>query len=114
MMADDKKPNLGVTAPISMLGPKEQDLIATKELENCLRSNELLETDEELTKRCIILSQLNKTLKEWVKDVSMKKLPLHHAEKMNGKIFTFGSYRLGVHTRGLRSINTFSVNNLIC
>ncbi|KPM03969.1 poly(A) polymerase-like protein 2 [Sarcoptes scabiei] len=99
-MADDKKPNLGVTAPISMLGPKEQDLIATKELENCLRSNELLETDEELTKRCIILSQLNKTLKEWVKDVSMKKLPLHHAEKMNGKIFTFGSYRLGVHTRG--------------
>lgn len=101
-MADElSRPNLGVTDPISKSMPKESDIAATKALEDCLKKYQLVESEEELTKRCLILSQLNKTLKEWVKEISTrKKLPQHMADQMNGKIFTFGSYRLGVHTRG--------------
>nr|XP_027199186.1 poly(A) polymerase type 3-like isoform X2 [Dermatophagoides pteronyssinus] len=99
-MADElSRPNLGVTEPISKSMPKESDIAATKALEECLRKYQLVESEEELNKRCLILSQLNKTLKEWVKDISARKLPQHMADQMNGKIFTFGSYRLGVHTR---------------
>lgn len=94
------RPQLGVTDPISLGGPKESDIKASQELERCLRDFELYESDDMLTKRCMILGQLNNLLKEWVRDVSSKKLPAHIADQMNGKIFTFGSYRLGVHTKG--------------
>ena len=100
-MANQEKKHLGVTEPISLVGPKETDLKASSELEKCLRSYGLYESDDELNKRCQILSQLNKLLKEWVRDISMKKMPAHLAENMDGKLFTFGSYRLGVHTKGL-------------
>ena len=95
------RPHLGVTDPISLAGPKEFDIKASQELEKCLRSFDLFESDEMLTKRCMVLGQLNNLLKEWVRDVSAKKLPAHVADQMDGKIFTFGSYRLGVHTKGM-------------
>ncbi|KAJ6219252.1 hypothetical protein RDWZM_005064 [Blomia tropicalis] len=93
-------PHLGVTDPISVTTPREIDLKATNDLDKILHEYELFESDEMLTKRCMILGQLNNMLKEWVRDLSAKKMPSHIAEQMNGKIFTFGSYRLGVHTRG--------------
>lgn len=98
--AGERPSNLGISKPISEAFPKQSDINATKDLEDCLRSHQLLESEEELGKRCEILTLLNKTLKEWVKEISGNKLPPHVAESMNGKIFTFGSYRLGVHTRG--------------
>jgi poly(A) polymerase len=48
-----------------------------------------------------ILAKLNTLVKQWVKDVSIQKnMPEQMAEKLGGKIYTFGSYRLGVHHRG--------------
>lgn len=97
-------PHLGVTDPISVTTPREIDLKATNDLDKILHEYELFESDEMLTKRCMILGQLNNMLKEWVRDLSAKKMPSHIAEQMNGKIFTFGSYRLGVHTRGMSTL----------
>ena len=92
--------HLGITEPISKSGPKELDLRATTELEKCLHCYELFECELELNKRCLILASLNKMLREWVRELSIKKMPSHIVDQMNGKIFTFGSYRLGVHTKG--------------
>lgn len=48
-----------------------------------------------------ILSRLNCLVKEWIKEVSIKKnMPPNVAEQVGGKIYTFGSYRLGVHQKG--------------
>jgi poly(A) polymerase len=48
-----------------------------------------------------ILSQLNGLVKDWIKEVSIKKnMPPNVAEQVGGKIYTFGSYRLGVHQKG--------------
>lgn len=48
-----------------------------------------------------ILSKLNHLVKEWVCEVSVRRnMPQNLAEQVGGKIYTFGSYRLGVHHKG--------------
>jgi hypothetical protein len=48
-----------------------------------------------------ILSKLNSLVKEWICEVSIKRnMPPNVAEQVGGKIYTFGSYRLGVHHKG--------------
>lgn len=104
-MAD--KSTFGITSPISVAEPQESDLKASEELEECLRSFGLFESEQEMQLRMNVLSRLNETVQSWIKDVSAKKMPKQNAELMSGKIFTFGSYRLGVHTKGQ---NTCSLN----
>ena len=46
-------------------------------------------------------SRLNDLLKAWVKETSItKNMPESMAETVGGKIFAYGSYRLGVHNKG--------------
>eukprot|EP00088_Acartia_fossae_P040415 TRINITY_DN4209_c0_g1_i9.p1 TRINITY_DN4209_c0_g1~~TRINITY_DN4209_c0_g1_i9.p1 ORF type:complete len:630 (-),score=201.37 TRINITY_DN4209_c0_g1_i9:369-2258(-) len=93
--------NLGMTAPISAAGPEQKDLDLTKQLEDALRPHDVFESDEELNHRLSVLSQLNDLVKQWVKDVSVEKsMPENVATTVGGKVFTFGSYRLGVHNKG--------------
>lgn len=49
-----------------------------------------------------VLSKLNNLVKEWVLDISVnvRNMPKNMAEQVGGKIYTFGSYRLGVHQKG--------------
>uniref|UniRef100_A0ABM0MR03 Poly(A) polymerase alpha-like n=1 Tax=Saccoglossus kowalevskii TaxID=10224 RepID=A0ABM0MR03_SACKO len=48
-----------------------------------------------------VLAKLNKLLKDWIKQVSLSKnMPPNVAETVGGKIYTFGSYRLGVNAKG--------------
>lgn len=48
-----------------------------------------------------ILSKLNQLVKEWIYEVSINRnMPGNVAEHVGGKIYTFGSYRLGVHHKG--------------
>lgn len=98
----------GITAPISTQPPKPEDLELTDQLEECLRSFDLFETDEEMSHRVNVLSQINVIAKEWIVQVSLeKKCTPDKAEQMSGKIFTFGSFRLGVHTKGVYSETCF-------
>ncbi|XP_013786442.1 poly(A) polymerase type 3-like isoform X2 [Limulus polyphemus] len=92
---------LGVTSPINTASPKPIEIQRTKELEESLKQYGLFETDDELTHRMEVLGKINQLVKDWIKEVSLRKnLPLNVAESIGGKIFTFGSYRLGVHTKG--------------
>ncbi|CAG2100763.1 unnamed protein product [Medioppia subpectinata] len=90
----------GTTAPISTCGPNGSDLWASRQLESCLRSYGLFESAAETERRKNVLSRLNQIVQKWVREVSAKKMPKQSAQLMAGKIFTFGSYRLGVHTKG--------------
>lgn len=92
---------LGMTSAISIAEPKPEDFKKTDELHFSLEPYNVFETEHELNHRMEILSKLNVLVKEWVRDVSIaKNMPPESAKKLGGKIYTFGSYRLGVHHKG--------------
>ncbi|XP_059594676.1 nuclear poly(A) polymerase 1 isoform X1 [Vitis vinifera] len=92
---------LGVSEPISTAGPTEFDLIKTRELEKFLADSGLYETREEAIRREEVLGRVDQIVKVWVKTVSRAKgFNEQLVHEANAKIFTFGSYRLGVHGPG--------------
>ncbi|XP_065538518.1 poly(A) polymerase gamma isoform X4 [Lathamus discolor] len=61
----------------------------------------VFEDEEELNHRMVVLRKLNNLAKEWISELGQSKnLPPSAIANVGGKIFTFGSYRLGVHTKG--------------
>ena len=100
MSVPNENRTFGITSPISVAEPKDNELKASDDLEECLRSFDLFESELEMQHRMNVLSKLNETVQSWIRDVSSKKMPKQNADLMSGKIFTFGSYRLGVHTKG--------------
>ncbi|XP_006903537.1 PREDICTED: poly(A) polymerase alpha-like isoform X2 [Elephantulus edwardii] len=91
----------GITSPISLAFPKESDSTLTQKLVETLKPFGVFEEEEELQGRILILGKLNNLVKEWIREISeSKNLPQDVIENVGGKIFTFGSYRLGVHTKG--------------
>lgn len=91
----------GVTAPISESGPKPIDNEKTLELETVLNNYDNLETEEELNHRMEILARLNDMVNEWVIELAISQnMPEEIAASVGGRITTFGSYRLGVHSKG--------------
>ncbi|CAN1839760.1 Nuclear poly(A) polymerase 1 [Linum perenne] len=92
---------LGITDPISLGGPTEYDVIKTLELEKYLQDVGLYESREEAVSREEVLGRLDQIVKRWVKVISRTKgLNDQLVHEANAKIFTFGSYRLGVHSPG--------------
>ncbi|KAL6841687.1 hypothetical protein ACP4OV_028516 [Aristida adscensionis] len=101
-MAGSNPPQqFGITKPISLLGPVEADLLRTAELEKFLVEAGLYESPEESTKREEVLAELDKILKDWVKQLTIQRgYTDQMVEEANALLFTFGSYRLGVHGPG--------------
>ncbi|KAH0620384.1 hypothetical protein JD844_020774 [Phrynosoma platyrhinos] len=99
--AQQPQKHYGITSPISLAAPKENDCILTQKLIETLKPFGVFEEEEELQRRILILGKLNNLVKEWIREISeIKNLPQSVIENVGGKIFTFGSYRLGVHTKG--------------
>jgi poly(A) polymerase len=77
----------------------EEDRRETQEIIKILREDyKQYEDEADTRKREIILAKLNDLIRNWIKEVGVKEKKdedtiLHSG----GKIFTFGSYRLGVH-----------------
>ncbi|XP_075452308.1 poly(A) polymerase gamma isoform X4 [Ascaphus truei] len=91
----------GITSSISLAGPKEIDHIYAQKLMEAMRPFGVFEDDEELSHRLVVLGKLNNLVKEWIGELGeCKNLPPSIIDGVGGKIFTFGSYRLGVHTKG--------------
>ncbi|KAI0268152.1 poly-A polymerase [Gloeopeniophorella convolvens] len=92
---------LGVTPPISTADSSEREKEVTKTLMQELRRQNTIESEEETKTREIVLGRLAALVKSFVKTVSLARgLSEVAAEAAGGKIFTFGSYRLGVHGPG--------------
>lgn len=97
----DASKTLGMTSAISLADPKTSDLERSRELEEYLREAGMFESDIELNHRFEVLRKLNNLVKQWIKEVSLRKnMPEQIAETVGGTICTFGSYRLGVAGRG--------------
>ncbi|KAG9136387.1 hypothetical protein Leryth_020185 [Lithospermum erythrorhizon] len=91
----------GISEPISTGGPTELDVIQNGELEKFLADAGLYESNEEAIKREEVLGRLDQIVKTWVKSISrFKGFNDQLVQEANAKIFTFGSYRLGVHGPG--------------
>lgn len=91
----------GITSPISLAPPKEADLVLTRKLMETLRPFGVFEEELELQRRILVLGKLNTLVRVWIHEVSeTKNIPSSVIDNVGGKIFTFGSYRLGVHTKG--------------
>ncbi|NXU85948.1 PAPOG polymerase, partial [Xiphorhynchus elegans] len=100
----------GLTSPISLAPPSEIDHMHTQKLIEAMKPFGVFEDKEELYQRTTVLGKLNNLVKEWISELAeSKNLPPSIIEHLGGKIFTFGSYRLGVHTKGSSDIDALCV-----
>ncbi|OWB56453.1 hypothetical protein B5S28_g2354 [[Candida] boidinii] len=91
----------GVTKPISTIGPTIEENKLNDEMIEELRNQGSFESEIETLKRREVLSKLQKITEEFVYIVSKNKnMSDGMARDAGGKIFTFGSYRLGVYGPG--------------
>ncbi|CAM0946128.1 unnamed protein product [Alopecurus aequalis] len=91
----------GMDPPLSLARPTMFDLQKTAELEKFLVEMGLYEGEEQSAKREEVLREIDVIVKEWVKRLtSQKGYSEQMIEKANAVLFTFGSYRLGVHGPG--------------
>lgn len=92
---------LGVTRPISLALPTKVDLELTDQLHEELRRDAALESQEGMRSRACVLQELQRLVLQWIHEASMKEgMDDESAKLAGGKIFTFGSYRLGLVTPG--------------
>lgn len=73
-------------------------LSARPALPQYLRDQGLFESHEERETREEVLGRLDALVKHWIKGVAAR--CGQYAEEANAKIYTFGSFRLGVHGPG--------------
>jgi poly(A) polymerase Pap1 len=105
----------GITQPISTKGPDPSDRIATENLEEALRSYDYFESDAELAHRVDVMAKLNTLVKKWIRDVSLaKNIPPAIVDTVGGRVHTFGSYRLGVHSKGKKNFSYKSIQTQNC
>lgn len=109
----------GVTEPVSLAGPDEKSLKASAALEATLRDFGLFEpgknannkekksdtnhivAEEDARRRERVLGNLNAVVQKWIVELLLKKgMDERLANEAGCKIFTFGSFRLGVHGKG--------------
>ncbi|KAJ8531381.1 hypothetical protein K7X08_026815 [Anisodus acutangulus] len=91
----------GFTKPLSLAGPTDADLQRNAALEKFLKDSELYESEEDTARREEALHQLDLIVKSWVKQLTRQRgYTDQMVEDANAIIFTFGSYRLGVHGPG--------------
>ncbi|KAG1806334.1 polymerase [Suillus plorans] len=92
---------LGVTPPISTAESTEREKEVTATLMEELRRQNTFESVEEARLRETVLGRVAAVVKKFVYEVSLSRgLSEAAANAAGGKIFTFGSYRLGVHGPG--------------
>ncbi|XP_047174345.1 nuclear poly(A) polymerase 4 isoform X2 [Vigna umbellata] len=92
----------GFTKPLSLAGPTDADLHRNNELERFLLDSGLYESNDESAARKEVLHRLDQIVKSWVKQLTRQRgYTDQMVEDANAVIFTFGSYRLGVHGPGV-------------
>ncbi|PCH40954.1 polymerase [Wolfiporia cocos MD-104 SS10] len=92
---------LGVTPPISTGESTDREKEVTVTLMEELRRQNTFESEDEAKTREIVLGRLAALVKKFVYNVAIKQgFSETTASNSGGKIFTFGSYRLGVHGPG--------------
>ncbi|ORX35170.1 putative polynucleotide adenylyltransferase [Kockovaella imperatae] len=100
-MANSEIKMLGVTPPISVEPPKPVDIQSSDALMADLVALNQFESEQERKVRERLLSNIAQLVAKFVHDVSIKAgLSEKVASEAGGRIYTSGSYRLGVHGPG--------------
>ncbi|CAN6674670.1 poly(A) polymerase [Trichomonascus vanleenenianus] len=91
----------GVTPPISKAGPTAVEVELNNQLIEELKAQGSFESEAETTKRVEVLKVMQQLTEELVRKVSLRKnMSEGMARDAGGKVFTFGSYRLGAYGPG--------------
>ncbi|PTB35404.1 uncharacterized protein TrAFT101_011281 [Trichoderma asperellum] len=92
----------GVTPPISVNLPTEAEKRASDALIEELRRQKTFESPSETDKRWKVLASLQEICNEFVRKVATEKEPKNEIliKNARGKVFTYGSFRLGVFGPG--------------
>ncbi|EIF45209.1 poly polymerase [Brettanomyces bruxellensis AWRI1499] len=91
----------GVTPPVSIASPSPEEVKMNDAMIEELRNQNSFETEDGVQKRRKVLATLQTIVQEFVYTVSRKKNMSEGMSKdAGGKLFTFGSYRLGVYGPG--------------
>lgn len=88
-------PKHGITGPVSIKESTQEAIRSAEIMELLLRNSNFFESEDEGQTRERVLGRLDFLIKRFV-----EKTAPDATHKYGGKIFTFGSYRLGVHDRG--------------
>ncbi|GMF12356.1 unnamed protein product [Phytophthora lilii] len=81
--------------------PEPKDLEQSAKLQSFMDEHFPTESDENITRRSLILAELRSIFRAWVKQVCMDKgVPEEMAADAGGQILVSGSYRLGVNEPG--------------
>lgn len=100
-MAAQSTRQWGVTPPISVSLPTPEELAANDDLIAELKAQNNFELPSETERRQQTLQLIQRVVIEFVKAVGRRKgLSPAALEAAGGKIFTYGSYRLGVYGPG--------------
>ncbi|EYU40810.1 hypothetical protein MIMGU_mgv1a026248mg, partial [Erythranthe guttata] len=83
--------DIDIWQPVSRSSPDKIDPLENRELEKFLTNKGVFESREESSKREEVLGRLDQIVKMWRESI---------VDEANAKLFTFGSYRLGVHGPG--------------
>ncbi|WUR04258.1 poly(A) polymerase [Vairimorpha necatrix] len=92
----EKSSKFGITGAMSLQESTSQDLKSSQEMDKFIQDCGFFEDELEALTRERVLGRLNSLLKKFVQKISTK----DENNNFGGKIFTFGSYRLGVHSKG--------------
>ncbi|CAL1140458.1 unnamed protein product, partial [Cladocopium goreaui] len=90
----------GVTDPISLGMPTEAELALDEQLHEEMKSDAPLETEEKMRFRAEVLIELKRICQQWVQEECISQGDEDLAQRAGAKIFTFGSYRLGLISPG--------------
>ncbi len=113
-MADQPRQKWGITNPISELPPTDADLKLNDRLIEYLKEKESFETPAGMDNRCVaclaarlgaadtrrtkVLAHIQKVAEEFIRRVGReRKLSQSALDSLGGKVFTYGSYQLGVY-----------------
>lgn len=88
----------GLTSAITYEYPTKDEIVLEEKLKKVLQSHAVFESQDQTAHRQSVLAKLNELVQSWTMTVAKSKnIPTSAAEKFGTKIYTFGSFRLGVH-----------------
>ncbi|QWU88880.1 hypothetical protein CA3LBN_003188 [Candidozyma haemuli] len=91
----------GVTGPVSLANPTQREISLNDALIGELKARGSFESEQATRKRVDVLALMQRMVQDFVYKVSKKRnMSDGMAKDAGGKIFTFGSYRLGVYGPG--------------
>ncbi|OQS53507.1 hypothetical protein EHP00_2665 [Ecytonucleospora hepatopenaei] len=97
MLRSNKCITHGITGAVTLDGSTKYSISKNKELINFLTNQNFYESEEDSKTRERALGRLDFLLKHFIKQQMKIK---GETKNINGRIQTFGSYRLGVHNKG--------------